>query len=79
MNTDENEIYYGIVNVDDTLTFLEGDIFDYFSQTDKKVDLKDVRLLPPCNPTKIAAVGLNYADHAKELNLKNPQSFPPCF
>ncbi len=74
----ENEIYYGIVNGDDTLTFLEGDIFDYFSQTDKKVDLKDVRLLPPCNPTKIAAVGLNYADHAKELNLKIP-SFPALF
>jgi 2-keto-4-pentenoate hydratase/2-oxohepta-3-ene-1,7-dioic acid hydratase in catechol pathway len=35
--------------------------------------LEDVRLLAPCCPTKIVAVGLNYRDHAEELNLKLPE------
>ncbi len=33
---------------------------------------EDVKILPPCTPTKIVCVGLNYADHAKELNQKIP-------
>ncbi len=32
----------------------------------------DVKLLPPCTPTKIVAVGLNYKDHAEELGMKLP-------
>ncbi|MFC2095903.1 fumarylacetoacetate hydrolase family protein [Candidatus Bipolaricaulota bacterium] len=35
--------------------------------------LPDVRLLPPCVPTKIVCVGRNYADHAKELGNTVPE------
>ena len=35
--------------------------------------LDEVKLLPPTFPTKIVAVGLNYRDHARELNLKIPE------
>ncbi len=35
--------------------------------------LSQVRLLAPCVPSKIIAVGLNYRDHAKELNLPVPE------
>lgn len=35
--------------------------------------LEDVRLLPPCLPTKIICVGRNYADHAKELGNTVPE------
>lgn len=72
-----NEIYYGIVD-DGKVTLLDGDIFDYYSITDIVISLDDVRLLPPCEPSKIVAVGLNYADHAGELNLKIPE-FPALF
>lgn len=34
--------------------------------------LADVRLLPPCWPSKIVCVGRNYADHAKELGNPVP-------
>ena len=34
--------------------------------------LADVRLLPPCSPTKIVCVGRNYADHAKEMGNAIP-------
>lgn len=35
--------------------------------------IEDVRLLPPCIPTKIVCVGRNYADHAKELGNTIPE------
>lgn len=37
------------------------------------VPLKDVILLPPCEPTKIIALGLNYRDHAAELGWPLPE------
>jgi 2-keto-4-pentenoate hydratase/2-oxohepta-3-ene-1,7-dioic acid hydratase in catechol pathway len=33
-----------------------------------------VRLLAPCSPTKVIAVGLNYRDHAQELGLPIPDT-----
>jgi 2-keto-4-pentenoate hydratase/2-oxohepta-3-ene-1,7-dioic acid hydratase in catechol pathway len=35
--------------------------------------LSHVRLIAPCAPSKIIAVGLNYRDHADELNLPVPE------
>lgn len=34
--------------------------------------LADVRLLPPCSPSKIVCVGRNYVEHAKELGNPVP-------
>ncbi len=36
------------------------------------IDLKTVRLLPPCAPTKIVCVGRNYPEHARELGNEVP-------
>jgi 2-keto-4-pentenoate hydratase/2-oxohepta-3-ene-1,7-dioic acid hydratase in catechol pathway len=33
-----------------------------------------VRLLAPCVPTKVVAVGLNYRDHARELGMAVPET-----
>jgi len=38
-----------------------------------KVLLNKVKLLAPAHPSKIILVGLNYKDHAKELNMKIPK------
>ncbi len=35
--------------------------------------LADVRLLAPCRPSKVVAVGLNYRDHARELGMAVPE------
>ncbi|MCD6569201.1 MAG: fumarylacetoacetate hydrolase family protein [Deltaproteobacteria bacterium] len=35
--------------------------------------VKIKKLLPPVEPTKIVAVGLNYRDHAQEFNLEAPK------
>jgi 2-keto-4-pentenoate hydratase/2-oxohepta-3-ene-1,7-dioic acid hydratase in catechol pathway len=37
------------------------------------ISLREVSLLPPCRPEKIVAVGLNYGDHAAELNHPLPE------
>lgn len=73
----KNDSYYCRV-FSEEVQLLEGDIFDLFSETDIKVPLSDVKLLAPCLPSKIVAVGLNYADHAAELELTIPD-FPALF
>lgn len=39
----------------------------------RECGLRDVRLLAPCLPSKVVAVGLNYRDHAEELNMALPE------
>ena len=48
---------------------LDGDEISYANGRRK---LAEVRLLPPCSPTKIVCVGRNYADHAKEMGNPIP-------
>lgn len=44
---------------------IKADSGDIYSQS-------EVKILPPCLPTKIVACGLNYRDHALELGMKLP-------
>jgi 2-keto-4-pentenoate hydratase/2-oxohepta-3-ene-1,7-dioic acid hydratase in catechol pathway len=37
------------------------------------IPLEDVELIMPCQPSKIICVGLNYVEHARELNMKLPE------
>ncbi len=45
---------------------LDGDPFGAATLGPRVGTLRDVSLLPPCTPTKIIAVGLNYADPSQE-------------
>jgi len=51
---------------------IEGTPFDSFTIKDKKHNLDEIKLLAPCAPSKIVAIGLNYKDHAKEMNKTIP-------
>jgi 2-keto-4-pentenoate hydratase/2-oxohepta-3-ene-1,7-dioic acid hydratase in catechol pathway len=62
----------GIVNGDEVAS-LDGDFFSPFKTLAACHALRDVTLLAPVIPSKIVAVGLNYRDHAKELDLPVPQ------
>ncbi|MBE3575678.1 MAG: fumarylacetoacetate hydrolase family protein [Firmicutes bacterium] len=44
-----------------------GDPWVGLRPTGETVPVGQVRLLAPCQPSKIVAVGLNYADHAREM------------
>lgn len=60
---DNEDIYHEVENIlDENLVYIG-----------KTYDAKDLNFVVPCNPTKIVAVGLNYSDHAKELNLDIPK------
>jgi len=37
-----------------------------------KVCLEETKFLPPCRPSKIVCIGLNYIDHARELGMDIP-------
>src|SRR5512144_1362849 len=41
--------------------------------TGEVVSLPEVKLLAPCEPTKIVAIGLNYRDHAAEFGNPIPE------
>lgn len=51
---------------------ISGNIFRVCSETQEMAG-KDWRLLPPCLPTKIIGLGLNYQDHANEMGFKYPK------
>lgn len=53
---------------------LDGDFFTPFRTLKTSCVFSQIQLLPPCTPSKIVAVGLNYRDHAKELNLPVPDN-----
>ena len=51
---------------------MEGDPFGSFELAEH-FDLSAVKLLPPCVPTKIIGIGLNYKDHIREMGLPTPE------
>jgi 2-keto-4-pentenoate hydratase/2-oxohepta-3-ene-1,7-dioic acid hydratase in catechol pathway len=63
---------YGLLQ-DSTVYEIEGDILQEYKITKNKHRLDEIRFLPPCSPTKIVAVGLNYRDHALEMKKPIPE------
>ncbi|MDY7040748.1 MAG: fumarylacetoacetate hydrolase family protein [Chloroflexota bacterium] len=51
---------------------MEGDVFGNFERGERVGALPEMRLLAPCMPTKIVAVGRNYAEHASEMQSQVP-------
>jgi 2-keto-4-pentenoate hydratase/2-oxohepta-3-ene-1,7-dioic acid hydratase in catechol pathway len=60
-----NTVSYGILD-GETIRQLKGDLFAGPAETGQTVKLADVRLLAPCEPSKVIAVGLNYKSHLGE-------------
>jgi len=60
--THDGQESYGILE-GDTVRELVGDIFSAPTPSGKTLNLPEVKLLAPCKPTKVIAVGLNYRSH----------------
>ena len=69
----DNKTKYGILN-GTTIQGIEDKPFRHIKKTDKEYSLDDVKLLAPCTPSKIVALGLNYHSHAKEMNAAIPDA-----
>lgn len=63
---------YGVLE-GDTIKEIDGEIFGEHTITDKTHTKADVNILPPCEPSKIVAIGLNYSDHAVEMGSELPE------
>jgi 2-keto-4-pentenoate hydratase/2-oxohepta-3-ene-1,7-dioic acid hydratase in catechol pathway len=60
----------------DNIRELRGDLFANPQPTGRAVRLADVKLLPPCVPSKVIAVGLNYKSH---LGTQAVAAYPGLF
>lgn len=69
----DGQVLEGILRGEE-IRVLDGSFLGSYTETDKKYVLDEVTLLPPTNPTKAVCVGLNYRDHAAELQLTLPSS-----
>lgn len=67
-----DDIFYAKV-VDGELFKLKGDVFGSPSFQKKALSPKGIKTLIPVVPSKVIAVGLNYADHARESNAALPK------
>lgn len=68
-------VSYGILE-GEIVRELKGDLFSSPVPTGRRVALGDVKLLPPCDPKKVIAVGLNYKTH---LGERPPAEYPGLF
>jgi len=72
----EGRASYGIVE-NETVFEADGDPFKEglsgLKKNGRKAAVSSVKLLAPCEPTKIAAIGLNYKAHAAEFNKPLPE------
>ena len=64
---------YGILG-DQSIQGIEGKPFRHIKLTEEYHQPSQVKLLAPCTPSKIVALGLNYHNHAKELNSLVPDA-----
>jgi 2-keto-4-pentenoate hydratase/2-oxohepta-3-ene-1,7-dioic acid hydratase in catechol pathway len=65
--------FYGILD-GDAIQALEGEPFQDIRAAGVRYPLSKVKLLSPCVPSKIVALGLNYRSHAEETNNPIPES-----
>jgi 2-keto-4-pentenoate hydratase/2-oxohepta-3-ene-1,7-dioic acid hydratase in catechol pathway len=67
----EDEVDFGAVEGDE-IAPITGHPFGPFTFTGYRYPISDVRLLAPVIPSKVVAVGKNYADHAREMGGEAP-------
>ncbi len=67
----DRKVKYGLLD-GESIQSIEGKPFRYVKHADSRYRLDEVKLLSPCVPSKIVALGLNYHSHAREFNLLLP-------
>jgi len=74
---------YGVLD-GTAVSEIKGDLFNpvvssaytgsgHYTFTGRKFPFNEIKLLAPCQPTKIVAVGLNYRSHAHEVRMEIPE------
>ena len=63
---------YGVL-YEDAVISIEDSPFKDIVETNRHYRISDVRLLPPCLPSKIIALGVNYRSHGEEMKHRIPE------
>jgi 2-keto-4-pentenoate hydratase/2-oxohepta-3-ene-1,7-dioic acid hydratase in catechol pathway len=69
--TVDKKTEYGIME-GETVRGLAGTPYHHLKANGQSHRLSDLRLLSPCQPSKIVALGVNYRSHAAEVNHRLP-------
>lgn len=73
IDAEADDITYGTVEPDG-IRLYHGSPFFHWERSETVLPITEVKLLSPVIPTKIIAVGRNYADHAAELGNEVPDT-----
>ena len=68
------QLHYGILQPDRRVKVLDASPWRNGQLTETELALEDYRLLAPCAPSKVIAVGRNYAKHASEMGNEVPKT-----
>lgn len=63
---------YGLLK-GDKVVLLEGSISERWEKTNKEYDLKEVKLLAPCEPGKVVGIGINYKEVVNQKGDPMPE------
>lgn len=69
----QGQILYGLLHADRSLQVLDAPPWRNGQPTELCLDPESHTVLAPCAPSKIVAVGKNYAEHAAEMGTPVPQ------
>ncbi|MFL6054358.1 MAG: fumarylacetoacetate hydrolase family protein [Actinoallomurus sp.] len=76
--TKDGGLSFGVVEDDETIATVAAHPFGEIQLTGERQPLADVRLTAPILPSKVVAIGKNYAEHAREMGGE-PPSEPVIF
>jgi 2-keto-4-pentenoate hydratase/2-oxohepta-3-ene-1,7-dioic acid hydratase in catechol pathway len=71
--TKDGDLFFGVVENDDTIATIAAHPFGEIQFTGERQPLADVRLTAPILPSKVIAIGKNYAEHAREMGGEAPE------
>jgi len=73
VKTDKGQTYYGLLQLSRGVQVLDAPPWLQGQLTDLQLAPDSYQLLAPCAPSKIVAVGKNYANHAAEMGTPVPK------
>ena len=73
VQSSSGQLYYGLLRADRHVQVLDASPWQNGQVTNIELAIPDYRLLAPCTPSKVIAVGRNYAKHAAELGNELPK------
>jgi len=73
VQSSSGQLHYGLLQADRTVQLLDAPPWRNGQLTSLELAFEDYRLLAPCAPSKLIAVGRNYAKHAAELGNDLPK------